>query len=237
MALADGAGLAAGLELLQSVLAHRLQQPKARLTHPVVFAPNEALRHQALQRLHHPQVDVRGSSLEVGWWRGPSSLELGTSNAGHDVDGVKAEAAHEHGEAAQQRLLLGSEQIVAPSDRGAKGLMAGRRVAWAAGQQREATGSGLEPGQQRRRREQAHARRGQLDGQRQTVQPAADAGYSGRALGRERERGVNGTRPLDEQLHCLGRLHGVDLDRLGRSLRLDGRRHAQRRHRELLLSR
>jgi hypothetical protein len=57
----------------------------------------------------------------------------------------------------------------------------------------------IEAGGQRRRRQQLHARRGQLDGQGEPVQPGADAGHRRRVLGRQREARSDGLRALDEE--------------------------------------
>ena len=76
------------------------------------------------------------------------------------------------------------------------------QVAPAAGQQRQPV---LQPGQQRRRREDLDPGRGQLDGQRQPVQPAADVGDGCGVLVGQREVGLDRLRPRDEEAHRRGR--------------------------------
>ena len=66
------------------------------------------------------------------------------------------------------------EQVVAPSDGVAQRLLAGREVAGTSSQGGEAA---VQPVAQRLRRQQLDPRRGQLDGERQAVQPADDLGH------------------------------------------------------------
>ena len=73
----------------------------------------------------------------------------------------------------EDRLVLGCEQVVGPGDGIAHGLQAGGNVARTAGEQLQAI---REPRQQRLRRENLGARRRQLDGKRQSVEPAAHFG-------------------------------------------------------------
>jgi hypothetical protein len=85
-----------------------------------------------------------------------------------------------------------------------------------------------EPGQQGFGRQHAHARRRQLNGQRQPIQPRAD-GRDGRRVGRgHREVGPGVACPLDEQRH-----RSVLRQALGRHvLRVGQRDAAGRQHRE-----
>ncbi len=81
------------------------------------------------------------------------------------------EAAGEHAEPAEHALLLVRQQAVAPLERGAQRLMAAQLHARAARQHVEALVEALgEP----LHAEQRHARRGQLDRQRDAVELAAD---------------------------------------------------------------
>jgi hypothetical protein len=59
----------------------------------------------------------------------------------------------------------------------------------------------LEAGQQRSRRQHLDPGRGQLDGQRQAVEAAADAGDSGRILRGECEAGMRCLCSLDKERH------------------------------------
>ena len=97
------------------------------------------------------------------------------------------------------------EQVVAPGDRVAHRLLPGGQVARAAGQQRQPP---LQPGEQRRRREDLDARGGQLDGQRQAVQAAADLGDRRRRSRRSaRSRPCTACARCDEEPHRLGLGH------------------------------
>jgi hypothetical protein len=71
----------------------------------------------------------------------------------------------------EDRLLLRREQVVAPADRRPQGPLPLRRIARTAGQQRQAP---LDPLQNLLGRERSHARRRQLERERQMVEPAAD---------------------------------------------------------------
>ena len=71
------------------------------------------------------------------------------------------------------RCSCGVEERVAPADRRAQRALAERQVAIARGEQVEGV---VEPLEQRRGLEDAHAGGGQLEGERQAVEPAADRG-------------------------------------------------------------
>ena len=79
----------------------------------------------------------------------------------------------EHAESAQQRAFGRVEQLVAPVDRRSQRLQPRQRAALAAGQQAEAVG---QPGGDVLDRQDAHARRGQLDRERDAVEVLADLG-------------------------------------------------------------
>ena len=79
--------------------------------------------------------------------------------------------AGEHRDVAQQSLLVGSEQVVTPVDRGAQRLLARDRRPRSAGQQRQAI---RQPLGELLDRQQPQPRRGQLDRKRQPVQVRAD---------------------------------------------------------------
>ena len=75
--------------------------------------------------------------------------------------------------------------------------LAGGQVARAAGQQRQPA---VEPGQQRRRRQEGDAGRRQLDGERQPVEAAADRGHGRRRCSAVRAKsGLHRPRSLDEE--------------------------------------
>src|SRR5207302_3477454 len=87
------------------------------------------------------------------------------------LGGVHGAAASEDGEPAEERLFGGREQVVAPRDGAAQGLLPLGQVARAASQQRQPAGEARE---QRLGRQEAGAGGGQLDRQRQPVELGAD---------------------------------------------------------------
>jgi hypothetical protein len=115
---------------------------------------------------------------------GYSSAVNPQSKIGHGLGRFKSPPAHEHPQPAKQPLLVGAQQVVAPVDRAADGLLAGRVIARAAGQQRRWV---RQVGEQRLGCEQLDARGCQLDRQRQPIQPAADLRHRRRVRVRQRE--------------------------------------------------
>jgi hypothetical protein len=107
--------------------------------------------------------------------------------------------------------------------RSAQRLLPGGRVARAAGQQHQPVGQAR---QQCLGRQHAHARRRQLERQRQPVQPPADLDDRLRVVGRQHEGRAHCLRPRDEELHrgCLRQPRGIGAVR-----------QRQRRHRVFLL--
>ncbi|HEX5506478.1 MAG TPA: hypothetical protein VFW96_27925, partial [Thermomicrobiales bacterium] len=95
--------------------------------------------------------------------------------------GLDGAAAREDGQAPEEGALVLVQQGLAPGDRGAEGPLARGEVGRAAGQHRQPA---RQPGEQRRRRQQRHARGGELERQRQAVQPGADRGDGARVGGR-----------------------------------------------------
>jgi len=100
----------------------------------------------------------------------------------------QVEAAGEDAQAGEQRPLAPVQQTVAPGDRGSHGPEPLRQIARAAGQQGQAP---VEPGQERPRRQQIEPGRGELDRQRQAVQPPDDLGHGRRVAGGEHEVGAD----------------------------------------------
>jgi hypothetical protein len=84
---------------------------------------------------------------------------------------VQAERAREHAEGREQLTLRIGQEVMAPGERASQGAMAGRKVARAAGEEPQAVG---QPCQHRVGGEDVDPRGGQLDGQRQPVQPVTD---------------------------------------------------------------
>ena len=120
-------------------------------------------------------------------------------------------AAGEDREPRRQALLGVRQQVVAPVERRPQRLLARQRAARAAGQQAEAL---VQPGANASHGESAHARRGQLERQRDAVEPPADLVAAPRcpAAGRSADRPQRARR---EQLstgrvrrHVVGLGHG-----------------------------
>jgi hypothetical protein len=114
---------------------------------------------------HHQRlVDQRGEMVEHAPW-----LEPGV--AGDRLGELDGEPAGTDAKPSQHGLLVGLEQVVAPFEGGAQGLVARQRRAHAAGQQPEArvevVANGAEP-------EGRGPRCRQLDRQRQAVEATAD---------------------------------------------------------------
>jgi hypothetical protein len=198
---ADGVRFAAGGEALGGVLPHRLQHQEAvgavRPVRPLVLA------HQAL-------VDEGGEAVE--------GVEGdGLTGGGDGADGLQGAAPGEDGEAGEEALLLRLEQGVAPVQGVAQGLLAHGEVAGAAGEEGEALPGGVaQAGEQGLGRQQLDPGGGQLEGQGQPVQEAADLGDGDAVLRREGEVRARGPGALDEEAH-----RGAAADR-GR-VRLAGR--------------
>ena len=117
--------------------------------------------------------------------------------AGADLlDGLELEAAREDRKPAEQDLLVGLEQIVAPLQRRGQRLLPGRCGVAARSQQTEAV---VEPLGDRRRAEHADTSRGELECERQPVEAEADARHVLRVLRVEREARRGGRRTVDEE--------------------------------------
>lgn len=119
----------------------------------------------------------------------------------------------------QHPLLRAAQQLVAPVDRRPERPVPGRCVAGPGGQHRQRLLQLLgQPGQS----ERLATGGGQLDGQRQAVEPRHDPGHRRRGVRRHREGGVDQLCPVGEQPHPVGHLPGRPgrLARLGRPARL-----------------
>ena len=169
----------AGLgQAFERELAHGLEQVKAR--DPVLLAAGEeALVGQRRQAVQRVDAGVRG--------------DLGGRLLG--------EAAREHAEPSEERLLVGPQQIVAPGERGAQRLLAGGQIAPLAREQGQRS---IEARQHRLRRQDARPRGGQLDGQGEAVQAAADLRDRGVILGVDAEVRAHLLGALLEQAHAGG---------------------------------
>ena len=129
-------------------------------------------------------------------------VELGV----HDLlRRLERAAAAEDRQPCEQLLLLGCEEVVAPLDRRAEGALAFGQVAGAPGQQRQPA---LEPLQDLGRRERLHPGGGELERERQLVEPAADRCHRVAVL----EAGIDGPRAGEEEADPFlrrERRHGV----------------------------
>ena len=96
------------------------------------------------------------------------------------LGGLCREAAGEHGDSGESLLLRGVEQAEAPVEGRSQGLLARRRIAASARQQRQTRVESIE---QLGKVEEPQARRGELDCERQVVEP-----------GTERDRLLRGAR-------------------------------------------
>ena len=95
-------------------------------------------------------------------------VELGLA---HLLGCLDRAAAGEDGEAGEEALLSAAEQVVRPRDRRAQGALPLGEVARASAQEREPL---LEPISSAAGEQHLDARRGELDRERQVVEPAAD---------------------------------------------------------------
>jgi hypothetical protein len=192
--------LAACHQLLQREFADRLQHAVARLDR-AGHGPHEVLLHQPRDEGQHVRLRVAH---------------------GHGFRRRQREAAGKDAQAAKDLLLLRAEEGVAPGDGVANGALPRRRIARALFQQGQAA---LQAVAQGRQGEGAGLARGQLDGEWQPVELAADLGHIGQRVVTG-ERGAGRARPLDEELD--GRVgRQVVRRRRGR-----WRRHGQRFHRQ-----
>jgi hypothetical protein len=180
-----GAGVLAGRpELHPAELADGLQHP--------VADPGPGLGH-AQQRLVDEAADrVEGTGAE------------------HDLRRLERETVLEQRQPPQGALLAGVQQVPGPLDDREQGLVPVGSTAVAAAQQREPV---LEPPVDLLDRHGAHPGRGELDRQRQAVEPADDTGHD--RLGETHARS-RGDRPLAEQLGRVARLQFAErVDALG----------------------
>ena len=115
-------------------------------------------------RLGQDEV-VLGERLQPG---GRAQLEIATA---HAVGGGERPAAGEDREPREQALLHRRKQVVAPQQRVAQRALAGGYVARTAGQQLQPA---LQASEDLRGRERPDPRRGELDRERQPIEPRAD---------------------------------------------------------------
>ncbi len=186
-------------------LPDRLQHRDARLATRFVDLSNEALLDEPGETVEDVQVDVVDRP-EIG---------------GHGFDGGDLRL-REHGHQLEQALLAWPKEAVAPVHRRPQRLLSLRKVARPTPQEPQSVPESIP---QDLRREDAQVRRGELDRQRQAVEPAADLGHDRGVVIGQLEIGADTARPIDEELHRLELA-----DPVSRDLPVDGRQ-AERRDR------
>ncbi len=168
--------LAAGGQPLTSVQRQGLEQREPDLPEGRV-GDDERLVDEAGQHVG----DVR--RLDVA----PGADRLGR---------VERAAAGEHGQTIEHALLVLEEQVVAPLDHGAERLLARQRGADAAGQQPEPV---VEPRGELSDGDGPGAGGGQLDREREAVEPGADLGDDRRHVGAPSRAPTDRGGSVDEQ--------------------------------------
>ena len=129
----------------------------------------------------------------------PQHVAGGQPVIGADALGrVQLEPAGEHRQPRPQQPFGPAAQLIAPLDRGPQRLLPGRVGAAAPGQQAQPV---AQPLIDLLRGQHRQPRRGQLDGQRQPLQPAADPGHRRHVRLGHREPRHHLRRPLGEQPH------------------------------------
>ncbi|AQA25610.1 kinase/ LuxR family transcriptional regulator domain protein [Rhodococcus sp. MTM3W5.2] len=164
-------------QLLTAVLSERLEEPVAH--HGARFLPDQD--RPVDQRGHHVQQVVRA--------------QVPCADA---LRRVELETTGEHRHPPPQHPLPLGAQLMAPVDTQAQRLLPRRRAATTPGQQAVAI---VQPVQDLFRRHRPQAPRGQLDGQRQPVQPLADPGHRDLVVLGEPELRDRGGRPFGEERH------------------------------------
>ncbi len=134
-------------------------------------------------------------------------VRRGCPGGGADgFDGGEVAAAREDGEAGEHGAFAGVEEVPGPVDDGAQGLLAGQHGAAAGGQEPEAV---VEAVGDLARGEQPQPRGGEFDGERETVEAAADLG-DGLGLRGGREAGADGGGAFAEEAARGGLGEGFD---------------------------
>ena len=169
--------LAGLIELEQRVLARAFQQAVARAV--------------AAIRRHQRALDQRPDLVD----HGPLVLPRFAQHGGGQLE---REAADEHAEPPEHRLLGRGQQAVAPVERRHQRLLARRQAAVFAAQQLEAL---RQPGLQPVQPQQRQARRRQLDGQRDAVQMPAQLDHRVAVVVAQGEAARYRLRLVDEQRH------------------------------------
>ena len=135
-------------------------------------APFELLERVLTDRLEHREPAVCDAAEQAAVHEGGEDRKQIRAVVGTNrLDGVDRAAAREHREPREQDALGLGEERVAPVERRAKRLLPARKIARAACEHVERL---FEPLHHPRRRQQLAARGGELDRERQPVEPPAD---------------------------------------------------------------
>ena len=185
MARCDHGGVAAVGEALRSELAHGLEQPET------------TAERAGLDDHHRPVDQVAEEIVDVVDVQGRCRRQSPTIVSAADA----IEWAGEDREPPEHRLLGRRQQVVGPLDGGSQRPMTLDAGPPTAGQEPETI---VQPLDQFRRREAPGASGGQLDGERDAVEAAADL-LDVVAAGARIERRGRRRRPLVEQLHTRSR--------------------------------
>ena len=167
-------------QLFQRKFADRLQHRKTRLASHIVHT------------LYQAVVDECFNAVQRRF------------AAGKGLGGLHRPATGKHAQAAKQRLGGGIQQLEAPVDGVAQGLLALGRVNMAALEQRQAV---MQPRRQRRWRQHPQTCGGQFDGQRQAVQAAANLYHGLQLIGLGPHIPPQRRRTRRKQGHGTGALH------------------------------
>ena len=194
MVASYGLAVAALGEPLERVLPDRLEHSEAGIAFGHALGAKQAVVQERLDPVDQVQVEV----------------------GGHGRGAVEREAADEHAEAGEERLLVGREEVVAPVDRGAEcSVPLGQTGTRHRLQQLE---SAAEPLEDRARREQLDPCRSELERERQPVEAKAELGDRLGVLIGELEVGPRLACTVDEQPYRL---------RLPETGELKGTRHVR----------
>src|SRR4051794_30499966 len=123
-----------------------------------------------------------------------------SSEARHCFRRIERPAAGEHRQAAEERLLRGIEEVMTPGYSPAQCLLSLWEVPATSGEEREPA---VETRQDRFRWEESHARRRQLDGEREAVQATADGNNRFRVVFGQLEAVLYRASAIDEEANRL----------------------------------
>jgi hypothetical protein len=173
-------------------LGHRLRQLGQPLGVP---APQlgrarllEALDREVADGLEHREARVAPAQQVVVDERADALQR----DVAHALRGLQRAAADEDAEPGEGEALVRPEQVVAPADRRGERALARRRVARPGVEELRLP---FQPLEDLRRGEQLRTGRGELDRERQPVEPGADAGHLGRVVLVELEAAIDRPRP------------------------------------------